>query len=326
MKLLVVGLGSMGKRRIRLILSLAAGHELAGVDTSEERRDAATEFFGIPCWGDLQKAISEFMPEAVLICTSPISHGPIALACLAKGLHVFTEINLLSDWYDEAMDLAGKHGVMLFVSSTFLYRKETMFIADMAQQHPRSNYIYHCGQYLPDWHPWESYKSFFVANKKTNGCREIFAIELPWIFKAFGKVTSYHAIKNKTSSLDIDYPDNYLVMLEHESGSKGIFCVDVLSRKPVRSLELFSEDIHLFWEGTPDSLSIFDIEKKQELPVSLYEVVEHQEGYAVTIIENAYLEEMKNFLGCIQGGAEPKHSLSADREVLELINRIEAGI
>ena len=34
------------------------------------------------------------------------------------------------------------------------------------------------GQYLPDWHPWESYKSFFVSNKKTNGCRELFAIEL----------------------------------------------------------------------------------------------------------------------------------------------------
>ena len=43
------------------------------------------------------------------------------------------------------------------------------------------NYIYHIGQYLPDWHPWENYKNFFVGDKRTGGVREIFGIDLPWL-------------------------------------------------------------------------------------------------------------------------------------------------
>jgi hypothetical protein len=33
------------------------------------------------------------------------------------------------------------------------------------------------------------------------------------------------------------------------SGSNGLLCVDVVSRQPVRRLEVFSEDLHIDWSG-----------------------------------------------------------------------------
>ena len=31
-------------------------------------------------------------------------------------------------------------------------------------------FTYQSGQYLPDWHPWESYKEFYVSKRETGAC------------------------------------------------------------------------------------------------------------------------------------------------------------
>ena len=132
-------------------------------------------------------------------------------------------------------------------------------------QDERLNYTYHIGQYLPDWHPWENYKDFFVVDKRTNGCREIFAIELPWLTEVFGNVKDIIVRKSKISSLNIDYDDNYMVILEHESGHKGMLAVDIVSRKAVRNLEVFGESLYLSWDGSAEGLKwwILRSEKKR---------------------------------------------------------------
>lgn len=323
MNILVIGLGSMGRRRIKLMGNMEGGHTLAGVDTSPERRELASQMFGIASYESLESALAHSMPDAAFVCTSPASHGGIALTCLRKGISIFTEINLLSDWYQEALTLVKKTGVRIFLSSTFLYRGEMEYIKKYTQDFSRLDYIYHSGQYLPDWHPWESYKNFFVAHPKTNGCREIFAIELPWLIDTFGDITNFHVVKSKNSHLDIDYPDNYLVTFEHESGNKGIFCVDVISRKAVRKLEIYSEDMHLTWNGTPYSLSTYDIENKVERNVEIYDSVTHENNYAASIIENAYQDEIKNFFNYLSGTEAPRYSLEKDEKVLRLIDEIE---
>ena len=47
MKILVIGLGSMGKRRIRLIRDMYSTFEIFGVDGREDRRNDAKEQFRI---------------------------------------------------------------------------------------------------------------------------------------------------------------------------------------------------------------------------------------------------------------------------------------
>ena len=120
MKILVIGLGSMGKRRIRLIKTLNPGTEIRGVDFQEERRIQTKNELGILSYPDLDTAIKNFVPDSALVCTSPISHGKIIIECLKNGLNVFTEINLLNDWYNEALKLAKLNNLKLFLSSTFL--------------------------------------------------------------------------------------------------------------------------------------------------------------------------------------------------------------
>ena len=324
MKIIVIGLGSMGKRRIRL-LSENKDIKLIGVDSQEARILEVRDKFNINCYQSIDQAVKSEKIDAAVISTSPLTHSTIIKECLENNLHVFTEINLVQDGYDENINLAKKRGLVLFLSSTFLYRKETQAIIEKVHNTKCSlNYIYHVGQYLPDWHPWESYNDYFIGNPKTNGCREIMAIDLPWLITAFGAVKSVYAVKSKNTTLNISYNDNYLITLEHENGHKGIFAVDVVARKPYRHIDVYGEQFQLSWNGTSDSLFEYNIAEKKEINVKMNDAAEHEEGYVAFITENPYREELKSFIKLITDKTyDPVWDFEKDKTILDLIDKIE---
>ena len=325
MKVIVIGLGSMGKRRIRLLLE-HKDIEIFGIDSQIERCNEVKEKYGLKCYSSVSDAVTAVPIEAALICTSPLSHSAIIKECLQNNLHVFTEINLVSDGYEENMKLAKEKGLVLFLSSTFLYRKETQTIINKVKDNnSKLNYVYHVGQYLPDWHPWESYNSYFIGNPRTNGCREIMAIDMPWLWTAFGPIKSVQAIKSKNTELNISYKDNYLIMLEHESGAKGIFAVDVVTRKPIRHIDVYGENLQLSWNGTADSLQEYNFEIKEMQTIQFDDASEHVEGYAAFITENPYREELNAFLAQISDPTRvPAWDFEKDQILLKVIDEIEA--
>jgi predicted dehydrogenase len=342
MKILVVGLGSMGRRRIRLIKQYNEAYTIIGVDFNQERRTLSESEFGIETRARLEDAIKNDHPDCAMICTSPLSHSALIGECLKNKLHVFTEINLVADGYDENIRLAQDANKVLFLSSTFLYRAEIKEIDKRVKLHSglqsesqgeaqgeaqggNLNYTYHIGQYLPDWHPWENYKDFFVADKRTNGCREIFAIELPWLIETFGPIRDIFVKKSKMSTLDLDYDDNFMVFLEHESGHKGMLAVDIVSRKAVRNLEVVGENLYLSWDGSAEGLKYMDIETKKEETVRLYKKVDQLDQYSKFVVENAYYDEIASFFGAISGSVQPIYDFEKDKITLDLIDKIEAS-
>jgi predicted dehydrogenase len=325
MQVVVIGLGSMGKRRIRLIQKLNNQIKILGVDTNEERRAFCASEYGIDSFASLAQAVAATPVDCAFVCTSPLSHHGIIEQCLKFGLHTFTELNLVSDGYDTNIALAANQNLVLFMSSTFLYRDEIKRIKTYVNSVAGNlNYTYHVGQYLPDWHPWENYKDFFVGDKRSNGCREIFAIELPWLTAVFGKITKVDVVKSKISALHIDYNDNYLAIIQHESGHKGTLAVDVVSRKAVRNLEVFGEELYLHWNGTPTGLSTYDFDTRQTIDIKLYDEIDQLDNYSSFVVENAYTNEIMAFFDAVANGSTPLYSFEKDQEILEIIDRIEA--
>lgn len=324
MTVIVIGLGSMGKRRIRLLRKFDFQIKIIGIDSQKERCETARREYNVVTFNHLDEIPEGEKAFCAFIATSPLSHADLIRACLERDLHVFTELNLVDIMYEDNIRLAREKKKILFLSSTFLYRKEIMYMQKVLSECAgKVNYTYHTGQYLPDWHPWENYKNFFVGQKKTNGCRELMAIELPWIVEVFGKIKKVMVSANKMSNLDVDYADNYFMIFEHESGNKGLVAVDVVSRKPSRNLEIFGEDIFVSWNGSPEGLRRFDYDRKEDIEVRLYESVDKSDDYAASIIEDAYSGEISNFFQVIERDASPKYSFEKDKEILNLIDYIE---
>lgn len=311
----------MGKRRIRLIREMYPDYTIIGIDKKLDRIMEAENRFNIKCLDSIDN-IKDV--DCAFICTSPLSHSVLIHDCLTKGWHVFTELNLIPDGYQENIALSKKINKTLFLSSTFLYREEIDYIRKMVKLGKNWNYIYHVGQYLPDWHPWESYNDFFLSDKRTNGCREIMAIELPWIIDTFGGVETVNVLSDKISNLNIEYNDNFMIQFEHKNGNKGTVIVDVVSPIAVRKLEVYNEEKYLTWDGTPESIKKFDVCGRKIKSVKLSEQAERMDGYSAFIVENAYKYEIQQFFDVVNGRACAKYSFDKDLEILKLIDKIGA--
>ena len=321
MKVLIVGYGSMGRRRIRLVSEVLNNAVFICVDRNPERL-MHIKAIGLLGYSNLDEAINE-KPEIAFVCTSPGHHASIILRLIDSGIQVFTELNLTSDLYEEIIDKSKIKNVSVFISSTLLYKKQIEFVNDFVKkQNSPMNYIYHVGQYLPDWHPWECYKDFFVSQKQTNGIREILAIQLPWIVNTFGMIDSLSCQTQKCTRLDIDFPDTVNLSLHHENGNIGVFVADVVSRKAITRLEIIGEKIHLFWDGYDDLYNL-NIDSGMLEKIHVNNSGDHIEGYSDNINEEPYRNEIKEFLLMIKEGKSPRYSLMKDKYILSLIDKIE---
>ena len=324
MDILVIGLGSMGKRRIRLLQRLRQSDRIIAVDQREDRRKEARDLYQCQTYLNIEDALNDH-PNCfcAFICTSPLSHSNLIRTVLNYNLHVFTEINLVSDGYGTNMELARQKGKVLFLSSTSFYREESRLLQKQLKGKNNLNYIYHIGQYLPDWHPWEKYTDFFLSDKRTNGCREIMAIEFPWLIDIFGEIEKFKVVANNISKLNIQYNDNYMIQFEHRNCNKGALIIDVVSPKAVRNLEIYGENVYYSWNGTPESLEYYCEEEKKIKPLSLYDSVEHMDGYSSFVVENAYQNEIQAFFDAVEKNIYPPYGFENDLEILNLIDRIE---
>ena len=325
MKLLVIGLGSMGKRRIRLLKEYDSDIEIIGIDKQAIRRDEVEKLYKIKTYDNIDE-INFSKLNGVLLCSSPLTHTKLILELNLKGIYnIFTELNLNSSFYDQIIDIEKENKGILFLSSTLLYRKEIQYIKNiLLLDKTKKTYNYHVGQYLPDWHPWENYNDFFIGKKETNGCREIMAIQLPWIIDIFGEVEKFYCFKDKITDLNIDYNDIYHIILKHKNGTIGSLQFDVVSREATTSLEIISENNHIKWNGTPESLNIFNLNDKKMQKIETYDEVDRKNGYSKLIIEDMYLEEISAFVSSIKENKNySKYSFEKDKEILSLINQIE---
>ena len=80
MKILVIGLGSMGKRRLRG-LSLIGGHELYGIDTRRDRCQEVKQQFEINTFSSSSQLDSASNFDICLICTPLIN---IRIGCIGR--------------------------------------------------------------------------------------------------------------------------------------------------------------------------------------------------------------------------------------------------
>lgn len=318
--LLIIGLGSMGQRRIRILKSLYPKYMIIGIDKNQQRAEKIRQEYGITIYSDISDI--NIPIYAAFICTSPNSHPSLIRTCLQKNCHVFSEINLLDTDYEKNIKLAEAQKKTLFLSSTPLYKEEIQYIIQKVRKNENKKiYVYHVGQYLPDWHPWDNLKDFFVSKRATNGCRELMAIELPWIITAFGNMKSVTVRKGNYSHLEIEFPDTYMIQTVHMDGTIGTIIIDVVSRKAVRKLEIYNDSMYLSWDGTPDSLIEKDIQNGKEYPV-VFDNYIHDERYGAFINEAAYGKEVEEFFDVING-KKALYGFAEDQEIIHIINTIE---
>lgn len=90
MKLLVIGLGSMGKRRVRLLKEYDKNIEVIGLDKQEKRRKEAEDLHSIKTYDNMD-AINFSEIDGALLCSSPLTHAELILNLNSKVYIIFLQ-------------------------------------------------------------------------------------------------------------------------------------------------------------------------------------------------------------------------------------------
>lgn len=320
MRFLVVGLGSMGKRRVRNLKQLGQ-KDILGFDTRVDRCKEVSEKYKIKTFTEITEALKE-KPDAMIISTPPDLHMRYAKTAILDKIHFFTEASVIQDEMEEVINMLSSSKIIGLPSCTMRYHpivKEIMNILTDNRIGKPLAFLYHSGQYLPDWHPWEDYRKFYVSKRVTGACREIVPFELVWLTSAFGKINSVIAIKSKVSSLEVDIDDIYNVLIEFQNGIKGNLMVDVIARFPYRQLKILGENGVIFADWSERTVSYFT--KEQGWNQSKIDDGKIEENYIHG--DAPYIEEIHTFIKLIKGEIKQPYTFEEDLKILKILESIE---
>lgn len=310
----------MGKRRVRNLLFLKQ-EKIIGYDPRDDRCKEASEKYNIMTFQDISKALDE-KPDAMVISTPPDLHMKYAKIALQNKIHFFTEASVVQDEMNEVIDMLEKNNVVGLPSCTMRYHPIVKKIRDVLDKKIIGNplsFLYHSGQYLPDWHPWEDYRKFYVAKKETGACREIVPFELIWLIELFGEIKSVSARKAKVSDLDVDIDDIYNMILEFKNGMESTMTVDVIARFPFRQIKILGEKGVILADWSERNVKYFT--KDEGWIENIIDDGVIEENYIHG--EGPYIEEMKTFLDSIQKRIKQPYTFNEDLQILKILEHIE---
>ena len=324
MKALVIGLGSMGRRRVRCLRQLGV-QDVTGFDPRADRRAQAVQEYGIAVRDQLAAAdVHGF--DVVVISTPPDQHHTAIDWSIAAGKACFVEASVLRAPLPALAERARAQRVVVAPSCTLRFHSAIRDITRIVQSRRYGkvcNFSYHCGQYLPDWHPWEKVTDYYVSNPLTGGAREIVPFELTWMVDAFGWPLGVQGTKLRTTDVGAPIDDTYAALL-HFDGFVGSLVVDVVARQAVRKLTLNFERASLSWDWDGGTVRVYEADEGRFVELQQPKATAHA-GYHQNIGEAMYVAEVRSFLDAAAGRAAFPHTLEDDIRVLSLLEAIEEG-
>ncbi len=208
-KVLVIGLGSIGQRHAKALLKLGVQH-VAALRTGKGTKLIDGKLSGnIVMFNDESEAFG-WNPTHLIISNPTGLHKHFIDKAIEKGIPFFVEKPVSGkleevELYKNERNIRGSVGYNLRFHGMFQFIKKCI---DSRQYGNTITARLHVGQYLPDWHPYEDYRSAYYAREEYGGgaIRTLsHEIDLGQYF--FGNIQSVSAKVIKVSDLKIDVDD-----------------------------------------------------------------------------------------------------------------------
>lgn len=326
MNYLVIGLGSMGKRRVRNLRALGI-KTVAGFDTRADRRNESQEKYGIPVFDSLEAAMTDFSPQAFMISTPPDLHMHYAYYAYEHGISCFIEASVVDA--DKIKQLGEKirgTKIIMAPSCTMRYFPGPKNVKELIRAGKIGrvlNVNYQTGQYLPDWHPWEDIREFYVSKRETGAAREIVPFELTWLNDIFGESEALACVKAKLTDMSADIDDIYHCLLRYDGNVIANITVEVISRpKACRDMRILGSDGEIVLSADSNSVRYINTAMEEWAEFKFDEgTIESQ----YINPEEPYIAEVNDFVSAVEKKDQSlfPNSLGDDSKILHTLYALE---
>ncbi len=295
-KLFIVGAGSIGKRHIRNAISIGVKPEnIISLDTRDDRLNEVKELGIKKVYNNFDKALVEEF-DAAIICSPTSLHleQSLKLAKLNKHLLIEKPLDSKLDGSDALLEISNTKKLTMMIAYIFRFHPAIKFIKNKLNENVIGKIYYFRGEfseYLPDWHPYEDYRSFYMASKKQGGgsiLDQCHIMDLSHYL--IGDFSSVMAINTKISNLEINADDISELIVKHKNGILSSIHTDIFGRSHKKSLEIKGELGNIIWDFYKNKVDIYQADGKK---LETFENFEKD-------FNKCYIEELKHFISSYQ--------------------------
>ncbi len=331
MKFLIAGLGSIGRRHLRILRELGQD-DIVLYRTHQSTLDDAA-LAGLPVKTNLRDAL-DLGVSAVVVANPTSLHMDVAIPAAEAGCHILLEKPISDDLarVDELRRAAQKSGSRILVGFQFRYHPTLNKARELIREGALGQILSvhaHWGEYLPNWHPWEDYRQSYAARADLGGgVIGTLTHPLDYLRYILGEIEEIKSFAGHVSPLELSGVEDVGEMaLKFKTGAIGAVHVNYFQRPPVHRLEIVGTRGTLRWDNAEGILHHYDmpdafgtwsanpanpIYKKYALPADF-------ERNAL------FAAQMKHFIAVAESKAEPICTLEDGVRAVELVLAAKRG-
>lgn len=321
-RVLIVGMGSIGKRHARVIKQLRPEWETVAL-----RRQVPVEPLENVdhCVASLDKALQ--LNPGIAVIANPASHHVATAVPLAEaGVHLLVEKPLSSMAGDvpALLDACRRNRVVLMTAYNMRFLPSLQRFRQWVHEGRVGQVLSvrsEVGQYLPSWRPGGDYRENVSAQAALGGGALLeLSHEIDFLRWIFGEIDWVNAALLRQSALEIDVEDTvHLVLGFRQDGQRRPLVasvdIDFIRHDTTRNCTAIGETGSLRWNAMGGKIEFYPAggtawQLLDELPSQR---------------DDSYLAEWRHFLACIETGAAPMITGEDGLAVLQVIEAARAS-
>ena len=318
-RILIVGLGSIGKRHLRIARELFPQKKIAVL---RHKADSFTPEHADFSFSTIADAL-EFAPQLAVIANPATFHLSVALELAKIGTHLLIEkpLSATTKGVAELLSVCSRKKILLATGYNLRFLPSLQQFKTMLDDNVigtvwsvRSE----TGQYLPSWRPDRDYRQGVSAQYALGGGALLeLSHEIDYLRWIFGEVDWVQAVLAQQSDFEIDVEDSaHLIFGFVVKGKQNPIIasvnLDFIRQDSTRLCTAIGKLGSLRWSGIDGTVELWKLGEQV-----WQEVYKHQ-----ATRDESYLAEWNNFLTCIEQRVPP---MTTGEDGLKVLHVIEAA-
>ena len=315
LKVLVVGYGSIGKRHVNNILS----NTNSEIIICTKRRDLGfLKKRGIKIYNSLEESLED-KPDIGFITNETSLHIPTALKLANAGLDLFIEKPLSNSMtgIKQLEKIVRKKRLVIMIGCNFRFHPCIKKLKQLVCNNRIGEVISvqaENGSYLPDYHPWEDYKTRFTGSSMGGGVSVSEIHDLDYLYWIFGDIKEVLSITGKFSHLKTRTSDLSSSIIKFRNNIVGQLYLDWFQRPAFRRCKIKGTKGILYWDSDSNEVKIFNSKRSK-----WKSVLKVKTNYLDYYQKNPmYVDEIKHFLNCVKNRKDTISDLSDGVRTLQI--------
>ncbi len=318
MNILICGLGSIGRRHLKVLKSLGdhhitalrSGRSATSVSKTEIKPD--DEIYSI-------NDLNGVKIDAALI-TNPTSHHIQAATEIAKmGIPMFIEKPLGNNLngIDELSKIVTEKNIPVSVGYNMIFHPAIIELKKNINEGKIGKVISaksQFGTFMPGWHPYEDYKKSYAADPELGGGVVLTSIhEQNYLTDFFGDVTEVKAMEVGGDVIGINSEEGVEVLMKHKSGVVSNINLNFFQKPYYRNCQIIGTEGTLYWDFMIPEIRILKKESNEIIKTG---------DSAMELLDISYRDQMIHFLDTVQRKEKPLMSLEKGIEDMKTALKI----